>query len=535
MIKYDHIKFKDNFKRFMMAFGLIAILLAPTTIIFIIIDILLQKFKYKKQIPTITYAVAIAVLCIWLNSSGFSLSDTLSQYWHYTDNLFLIDQPIRWILSTTYGLLFYHNGHLLNESVDDWIVQEQIRQQQKLLPRGKYNFKNRSHTLVTGTTRSGKGVFLNHELKQLFENDEFFVFISAKLASTDKYSSLEYCRKLAEKYNRKLYVVSMDTSVNDRCQYNPFDALSSTEFMNVLNTLKTDSKYYSDNFASWCLQIVDALRITKGKVSMKNIMALYDYDDYCNYLKYMLSEDIITKEQFGKLTSSTIKKYAEIAQNDSAGLNLLARAGKSVFNKTPNRKKISLSKAIKENAVVFFDLNGNSAEEATRLIASGILMEIQHLTRRFSDGDVNKTIFCDEASCYISQLFKPLLSEGASAGYRMVISTQGPEDLKDKGDEKLYNQIINNCGQFCFLRMNTTEGAEAAASVIGTVCSTENTRRAHSLEYTEAGSIKPIQVYPVHPNLIKNLNTREMVYYEKRNDDDYVSHPVLIKWRTDDL
>ena len=192
--------------------------------------------------------------------------------------------------------------------------------------------------------------------------------------------------------------------------------------------------------------------------------------------------------------------------------------------------------ALAENAIIYFDLNGNSAKAATSLIGSCIIAEIQHATKIYCDPEIKKLCIADEAAAYMNEMFVSCLSLARSAGYKFVISTQGPSDLKGPGnDERILSQIVNNTNQFGILRMNDPKDAEEAGEVVGTAMMTENTRRADGIEYEGSGSIKPVPVMIANPNTIKNLPKLHMIYYEKTDDPESEPKAVMVKWRTDDL
>lgn len=288
----------------------------------------------------------------------------------------------------------------------------------------------------------------------------------------------------------------------------------------------------------WVLSIYKALKACKRTVSMQNILALYEYTDYMSFLNEMVQNGRCTKEKRDELTTKKIKLYAETAKNDAANIQLICEACESVFKRTPNRKQTTITDAFRNGAIIYFDLNGNSAEAATKLLGNCILAEIQHCIGEFSDGSIRKTVIADEASFYMSSLFKSCFNESRSAGFQFIVATQGPSDLADtqkNTGRELINQLSNNCGQFGILRMNSKDDAQMAADLIGTTKIAETTHRADSIDYNPAGSIKPIDSYIANPNTIKNLNKLEMIYYEKKDDGEHYPKPVIVKWRVDDL
>lgn len=535
MFKIDRIGFLKKEKKFTICFGILCALLCVYTMLFVLVDLLWIKLGKKKLTLTGIYGTIIAICIIFMPVSSYGVADFIRPYFNYQDNLFLLD-PVRILTATTYGVWFLYKGKLLTEGVEEWVIEEKNRKDDDLIPEGRFNYQCREHMLLFGTTGSGKGVTLNHIIKYAIENGQALIMISAKLASTDPYSQLAYIRKLAKKHHRKLYVVSMDPSVEDRLLYNPFKYINKTEMQNALHSMiKSDSYFYKSNFVAWVLSIFKAIKAAGDEVTLAKILSLYEYKNYLRYIKQSVAKGKIKNPEV--FLEQKIHIYAKTAENDAANLDLIFDAGEEVFDDKCGRESISIMDALKENAIIYFDLNGVSAKAATSLIGACITSEIQHAAMEYKDPNIEKTVICDEASFYISEMFVSCFALARSAGYKFIISTQGPSDLggSKEEDKNILSQLINNTNQFGILRVNSPKDADDVGHVIGTIMQVENTRRADGIDYEGTGSIKPVPVMAANPNRFKNLKKREMIYYEKKDEDDYQPHPVLIKWRIDDL
>ncbi len=545
LLKIDYIKWKDAQKRFLKGLCLVSVFLCVYTILFVLPSLLVSYINKPKKTRVLSYIIRIicvavcAIGIIWIYHTDYGIEDFYRPYLNYIQYAFLIDNPGRWIIAAIYGLYFSFYSHLLREGVQDWVVQEKKAELEKLLPAGRFNYENRYHLMLLGTSGAGKGVILNHIARFCCRMGIKLIMISAKLARTDKYSQLAYCRKLAESFGLKLYIASMDEAVADRMQYNPYAHLKKSEIKNSLGQMiKTDSYYYEKNFKMWVGCIYNVLREFRETVSISNILALYEYKDYESFLLSKKDEGLCDEELFEKYTSERIKNYAKIAQNDAANLQDVCDGCEEVFNPTPNGLKFNITDAIKEDAIIYFDLNGNSAEESTRMLGGGIMAEIQHLITAYPDSDVQKTVICDESSFYMSPLFKSCLNESRSAGYQFIISSQGPSDFQSDMREnanQLISQLSNNCRQFLIMNMNSKEDSQMGADLIGTRQIAESTHRAESIDYSALSSNKAVDVYPVNPNMIRNMPKLTSVYYEKQDNDNLEPEPVLVKWSYKDL
>ena len=534
MIKVDRMEMLREEKKATICMGLISAIVSVYTLVFVLADAMWNRFGKKKSILAGIYGVVIAT-CIFAGTiREYTPADCIKPYFHYVDNLFHMD-PFRLSVASLYGLWFLFKGHLLAEGVEEWVVEDRNRKDKKLLPRGTFNYESREHMLLNGTTGSGKGVSINHMVKHAIETSQELIVVSAKQASTDPYSQLAYVRKLCKMHGRKLYVVSMDPEVEDRCIYNPFKFVTKTEMENALNhMIQSDSHFYMSNFVAWVLRIFTAIRAAGEEVTLSKILDLYEYKYYGNYISRKVAEGKITDP--APFLKPKIRRYAQTASNDSANLDLIFDAGEEVFDDSWERGSISIREALEQHAVIFFDLNGVSSAAAVSLIGACITAEIQHVAREFSDPDVLKTVVMDECSFYVTDMLVSCLALARSAGYKFILSTQGPSDLcGPEGDQKMLSQIINNCNAFGTLRINDPEDAEKAAEIIGTVVQAENTRRVNWIDLSGEGSLKPIHVLPAHPSRIKRLKKLEMIYYEKNPGAHKDNGPVLVTWRTDDL
>lgn len=545
MIKIDYLWLKDRIKRLVIASGVISAIATVYTIPIVLMIAFFRKLRVPRIVLLIIPSIALFLSYKWLNKNEYSIIyDFVYPYWYYMDNIWRID-PFRVIIASVCSVEFVIFGHLLGEGIDDWVLDDEKKLRKKLLPYGRFDYNDRSHMLLFGGTRTGKGVTINHIIKKrILNKNELMVIVSAKLASGDQYSQLAYLRKTCKKYGKPLYVVSMDEMVSDRCQYNPFKYLTKEEMRNALSgMLNFSEEYYRNNFVQWVMNIYKVLKLGNNTISIANILALYqwnsEYDEpsYVKYIEQLRDKGVITEENYGQYVNTRIKSYADIAKKDSANLDNVADACDLVFKKTPNGKKITITDAFEENAIIYFDLNGSSAADSVKMLGGSCIMaELQHCLVKYSDVRVKKTIIFDEASYFMNEhMVKAFFNMSASMGYQFIISTQGPSDLSNGLDEKLLSQLCNNLGQLGVFRVSSPKDVEALDGLIGTTITTENTHRAQSIAYDEAGSIKTKDQMHVPHDVIKNLEKLNMIYYQKEKSVNGEARPVRVVWSTDDL
>lgn len=539
MIKIDTLLIKDKAKRIMLSLGIISIFITIYTIPIVLLAKLQMMLKIKRFWIVLQFLFALFCCWLWYKYLRTPPQELLMSYWNYIENLFLI-HPFRLLFGISYGILFVLFGHLMDEGLKEWVIKEEQKTRSRLLPKGHFDYTDRSHMLLFGGTRTGKGVAINHIVNnRLVKNkNELLVMVSAKPDRGDPHGQLKHLRTVCDSLGRKLYVVSMDEQIEDRYQYNPFKHLSQDEMNNTLNSmLQFDSNYYGGHFTVWVMAIFDLIKAAgESPVSIENIIKLYNWKTYSAYAEQQYKKGHLTEDQYNNATNEMNAVHAEVAQNDSASLVNIERNCRSVFRPTPNGNQITITDAFEEKAVIYFDLNALSAAHSVKMLGGSCIMaEIQHCMNKFCDVNEKKTIIFDEASHYMNEhLVTSFFNMSASQGYQFIISTQGPSDIISASDN-LIKQLNNNLGQLAFFRVSDPDDAELLNNLIGTTITAENTHRAQSIDYDLTGSIKATDQMHIPHSLIKNLAPLNMIYYQKKKAENGESRPVKITWRVDDL
>ncbi len=542
-MKIDKLTIKDCFQRYMRVGALVAIFITPYTLLFMLADYLAKRFRVKDAYVHAAHAFVALIMVFWIGQIDYELGDVFYRYFHYVRYALLI-HPAKLLVATGYSILFYHYGNILTETPTDWMVQAERKEDEKNLPFGEYPFNDWSHTIITGATQNGKGVAADCICRDFLNRypDGQLVYVSAKMAGTDPHSQLFFLWHEATRVGRGLQVVSMDQFRNATSKYTPLRYLTDAEIGSLFGALDYDSNFYRTNTILWIQDICKALRAGGNHVTFHNILKIYQFESddpkdftYSMYIKHLIDKGQIATDEdaddYYDYLSTRIKKHAEIAQNDAGTVEQYIKGCEAVFGGEKDRLSTSITEAFNNHDIIYFDLNGASEKEATKLIGACVFQELNHCIVAHSDRSVKKLIILDEASFYMNpELMKSFFNESKAYGYRFILMTQGPSDFGAVDpDGNLWNQLTNNCGQIGTFNLKSEKDPESMANLFGTYTAAQKTRRVDGNQDTAMQSVRMIEKYLVHPNVIRNLPPLTMVFGQKGKK------PIRIKWKIEDI
>ena len=402
------------------------------------------------------------------------------------------------------------------------MVDLEVKRQQHQVPHGQYNYASRVNTLLIGTTRSGKTTALANIIDYSLRKGEPVFVISGKNGARDKYSLCNQLKHMCKKYHRELKIVSTSEYEDDRILYNPFRWSSPTTVRDVLLSLfQFSESHYESAFSDWILAICTVLIKSGDVISIPGILDLYDFSNFKANVKNLYSEGLLSDNELEDFLS--MKRVADIASDSKSRIrNLISGDADAILN---TRDGYSVRDARNDNAVILFDLDGLKYDEFSRALGMLITSDIRDTIADEYDVERKKLIIMDELSIFFSNLVPTIYSQASGFGYQTVAGSQSFSDM-DKVSSSLAEVMIENSHQFGFFLQHSSSDAERAAKIIGTKKAPEITKRINGASYDPAGSLKIVEEFRVHPNVIKKLQQREMILYNKTNTPDLSK----VKW-----
>ncbi len=211
-----------------------------------------------------------------------------------------------------------------------------------------------------------------------------------------------------------------------------------------------------------------------------------------------------------KQISSLIAEIENMANSEIGHLFNCQGAGQD--------KVLTLTKALEENAVVYFCLKPLAFPAYASSLGKLIINDLKALASTQLEKSEKKTIYTifDEFSVFAGDQIINLINQGRSAGIHAILSTQSLADILSNGDEALLGQTLSNCNNYIIQRQNYPQDAEHLANIIGTSDQFQVTSQVDMrIGTTGAGSVRATKEFIVHPDKIKRLEQGEGIVVNK--------------------
>ena len=426
------------------------------------------------------------------------------------------------------------------------------------------------HTLVVGTTGSGKTIFIILLILEAIRRGKPIIAIDGK-GDAD---FIQEVAKLAKQEDKKLYVFS-DTS---GMTYNPIKHGTPTMVRDKIMSLFTWSNEYYTNHCSDFLQLL--IQIFDQYDIPRDLKHVYKYTDSTKLLNLLekkhktITEKVLvkasdeikqevnpkensdvlsvfgmnhqkveeSKQEKGKYQEIQKKVYDPVAkefqeeleaipddvlQGLKTQLRELVRSDLGpLFEEREDG--IDLRRIVEEKAMVVFSIDGLAYSEYVDKLARLVIMDINNLcSYLYKTGRQSVFAVFDEFSAYVNKNVVDTVNKARGAGLEAVIGTQGLCDI-DAVSPALRKQIVNNCNLHVAMRVNEGDEAEALAKTIGTYEDVELTVQTKEQSESEMGTSRQVERFKAHPNAIKELATGEAFIARRAKRGEV--HKVYIKY-----
>lgn len=369
---------------------------------------------------------------------------------------------------------------------------------------------NSKHIFVSGTTGSGKTVALSNFVKSACMKNYGALIVDGKGDEGDT-SLLEIAKKFCRQYNRKLYIVSMNTP-EISCKYNPFIGANETVAKDMLiNMTDWSEEHYKTNTERYIQRLIKLLKLSNLNLSFNSIIENMQSDKFIEISKHLATENKITKEEHLK-NLDIAKASAKIADSASARFSTIAE---SEIGQLFDEQGIDIYKVLKEKAIIIFVLNPLLYPETAQAMGRLILIDAKKAVSKLFKDESRKFFVFDEINVYASSVLVDLINKSRSANVTCIPATQSLSDLENETGDKFKNQIIENCNNYIVLRQNSFKSAEEWAKTLGTKQTMEMTYQMNEQGSTKKGSSKRVREFIVHPDEIKSQGIGEAVYMSR--------------------
>lgn len=513
----DRMDLKQRLMICIVFLAILALATAPVyTIIIAVISVSIQKHcgKTARIAACGVGCVATAIVICLIFTSGWA-GIVAAVPSNMLDWLFGLS-PWRLIFLT---IAFSLSAPTSFENVDQMLSRHEDNRQAKSYKRtSTLDMETRTHLGIFGTTGSGKTTADLKYVEDSIKRGEPLYIISGKNGTDDPRSLLNITKALAQKYHRLLYIVSLNPREKDRMSYNPLQNMTPTEAADTLVSITEYTEpHYKESTKAWLLAIAECLLLAGIVLSLNAICEFYSYDKFSELVKHLVDTGKLNRDDGQHYLS--MKNVAEEASlSISRFRNLIMGDGKAVFG--DGMDCVSATQAREDGAIFFLDLDSFSYTDFTMAVGRLVIGDLRHIIATETNMDAKKRIIMDELGAYATESLLPLFSQARSYGYQIIISTQSIADL-DNISETYSERLLENCGQYLALQLNSSKDAETMANIIGTRRAIETTRKSSGvlLDSSGAGTKKVVHEYKCPVDDLKELRPLQAIYYNKRTPD----------------
>lgn len=304
--------------------------------------------------------------------------------------------------------------------------------------------------------------------------------------------------------------------------YNPFGYGSPTELKDrLMSAMVWSEEYYKDRAEEVLQVVLNALcSVPEKSFTLEDVAEALDAKG--NGLPHLIAgcDDARAKRHLSRFARD--KEWQEAVSGLRAKLNsfVISDYGDMLTGKD---NPVSLWRAYEKRRPVYISLPVGSAPQIMPRFGKMLLADLNSLnsalaTGKIANNGVGCSVIIDEFSNFVSELFTSFLSTARSQGFMVTIAHQSLGDL-EKFDPAIRKQILGNTNIKLIFKQDAPEDAEMWAKLIGTRKAFEKTRQVEEGLFgdngTGLGSMKEIEEFIAHPNIIKGLPTGYGVFVRK--------------------
>lgn len=396
-----------------------------------------------------------------------------------------------------------HDGTVLNKQQHPVIIKDSELNQ---------------HCLIIGTTGSGKTTTIFKFINSYAKRNLPIIYLDGK-GSTDLIDKL---RLIAQENNRKFKVFSLRPLKNiaELSGYNPFSSGTATEWKNRIMSLFTQAQsrgqeHFSLGEQNYINFVANILYKWGKDIDLRLILALLEQPEKLLNLAQKVDPVIALKlaqlhndSKVNKLVGDVIKLMELFIYSDYGEL----------FSTIEMANVIKIKESILNNEMILFLFDASAYAEDTQKIAR---MVINDINSSFAEFDTFTKCLCvfDEFASYASENLADTISLQRSKGMHAIVGTQSiaTVKLKSESTKRIAEELIACCNTFIIHQINHIDDAENLAKIIGTRKTYEVTSQIDSKlgGATGLGTVKNVDEFKIHPQVLKELKTGEAVIYQK--------------------
>lgn len=382
------------------------------------------------------------------------------------------------------------------------------------------------HVHIVGASGFGKSVLLEHIVKDRITKNKGMMFIDLKgdVETIERFK--RYAKEVNREHDVQIFSISDQTISSS---YNLINEGTATQLRDkIMLSLIWSEEYYKNQSSSFLLKLLIGLCYLRDTISLKfnlgTILSCFGKLDFLQALieKVPDSESrikLIFEECYHILRSSDQVKSLQGLRTQLESL-IYADLGDLISRRDSD---IDLFSSVQNNKLVFIFLDSRRYGETAKTVGKFILQDLKMVSSKV-DSEVRKedrknfTVIIDEFADLASEDFIGFLDRARSAKFGIVVAHQEICDLLRISPEFAGRLMGNTSTLYAFLQKRP-ESAELIASVAGTRKAWKETNRSEKLLFfdlpTGDKSLREVEEFNIHPNVIKSLRVGECVCIKK--------------------
>lgn len=372
------------------------------------------------------------------------------------------------------------------------------------------------HTLVLGTTGSGKTVTVCNVVESAIDRDLPLIYIDGK-------GDYDLAKRVARYGKSKGRDVSIFAMHGDSIAYNPLASGGFTSKKDRIIELRdwTEEHYkkLAEGYLQTVFKVMDRCNIPCDMTNLANHLDLKRLKALVREKQSSIADaqDLMDELNYQDHAAKNIESLvAEIRNFTSSEIGELFRSWEDV-------PVLTLADVIENKGIAYFCLPALEFPSMSRTLGKLIINDLKAtVAQQLAAGHKQKLfVIFDEFSVFAGVQVLNVINMGRSAGIHGILSTQSLSDIaagrKDNADHFI-NQVVGNCNNFIMHRQNSAEDAEKLAAIIGTRASLEYTAQVGGDNATQMGTVRRGRSFIAHPDEIKSLKTGEAFFFTKEGN-----------------
>jgi conjugal transfer pilus assembly protein TraD len=375
-------------------------------------------------------------------------------------------------------------GNRIGQRVDELAVGVDERGHGVSIPFAGDSATGGAHTLVVGATGSGKTVTQSWIAVRAIERGMGAVVVDPK---GDR-DLREQLRRAALAAGREF----LEWTPDGGCVYNPFASGGASEIADkALAGERFTEPHYQRQAQRYLGQALRVLHETGGQASLGAIVELLD-PAHLEQLARTLADERAANVVFAYLDGLSSRRRSDLAGvRDRLAILAESDVGRWLDPGTPDTERCDLLRAVRDRAVVYFNLQSDSRPLLSEMLGAAIVQDLQTAVAALQGSPVPTLVAIDEFSAIAAEQVVRLFGRARSSGFSLLLGTQELSDLRLPGRERLLEQVLGNLSVLIAHRQVVPSSAELIERVAGSRDTWRVTR------HSDGGSTRVRDVEPV--------------------------------------